>query len=162
MTTTDFTTSILVDQSPEAAFEAINNVGGWWSEDIEGSTVKLNDVFTYHFEDVHRCKLKITAMIPNKKVAWLVLDNYFNFTKDKNEWTGTSIIFEISAKNNKTELKFTHQGLVPAYECYDICKNGWTRYIQGSLFNLITTGKGQPNAAGKPQTEDEKKLRMVG
>ena len=158
----DFTTTLLVDQTPEEVFAAINNIRGWWSEDIEGSTVKLNDVFTYHFEDVHRCKLKITAMVPNKKVAWLVLDNYFNFTKDKHEWTGTSIIFEISAKNNKTEVKFTHQGLVPAYECYDICKNGWTRYIQGSLFNLVTTGKGQPNAAGKPQTEDEKKLRMVG
>ena len=51
MTTSDFTTSFLVDQTPEEAFKAINNVRGWWSEEIEGSTDKLNDEFSYHYED---------------------------------------------------------------------------------------------------------------
>jgi hypothetical protein len=45
-----------------------------------------------------------------------------------------------------------------AYECFDICSNAWTTYIQKSLRDLITTGKGKPNGKGKPQTEDEKKL----
>jgi hypothetical protein len=159
MNTPDFTTTILADQPPAAAFNAINNVRGWWSEEIEGSTDKLNDEFTYHYEDIHRCKMKLIEVIPGKKVVWLVLDNYFNFTKDKSEWKGTKIIFEIAEKDNKTQIRFTHLGLVSAYECYDICKNAWTKYIQQSLFNLITTGKGQPNGKGKPQTEDEKKLQ---
>ena len=86
------------------------------------------------------------------------MNNYFSFTKDETEWTGTKIIFEISEKDNKTLLSMTHEGLVPEYECFDICKNSWTNYIQNSLKKLITTGKGEPNAAGKPQTENEKKL----
>ena len=158
MNTSDFTTTLLVDQSPEEAFNAINNVRGWWSEEIEGGTQKFNDEFKYHYEDAHRCKMKLIEVVPNKKVVWLVLENYFNFTKDKSEWTGTKIIFDISEKNNKTQIRFTHQGLVPEYECFDVCSNAWTHYIQQSLRSLITTGKGQPNGAGKPSTEQEKKL----
>jgi hypothetical protein len=158
MTTTDFTTAILVDQTPTEVFNAINNVRGWWSEEIEGSTEKLDEEFKYHFEDVHHCKMKLIEVIPAEKIVWLVLENYFKFTKDKSEWTGTKIIFEIAKKENKTEVCFTHFGLVPEYECYDICKGAWTNYIQNSLDSLITTGKGQPNSTGKPQTEDERKL----
>ena len=150
MTTKDFTATILVDNTPAEVFSAINNVRGWWSEEIEGSTDKLNSEFDYHYEDVHRCKIKIVELVPNKKVVWSVLDNYFKFTKDKSEWKGTKIIFEIAEKDNKTEMRFTHQGLVPAYECYEICRDAWTGYIQKSLRNLITAGKGQPNATGKP------------
>lgn len=158
MNTPDFTTAILVEQTPTQAFNAINNVRGWWSEEIEGGTNKLNDQFKYHYEDVHRCQIKLIEIVPNKKVVWLVMNNYFKFTKDKSEWTGTKIIFELTEKDGKTQVRFTHQGLVPEYECYDICKGAWTTYIQKSLFNLITTGKGQPNATGKPQTDHEKTL----
>ena len=154
----NFTTAILVDQTPKEVFDAVNNVRGWWSEEIEGGTDKLNDEFNYHYENVHSCKMKLIEVIPGKKVVWDVLENYFKFTKDKSEWVGTKIIFEISEKDNKTELRLTHQGLVPAYECFEICRDAWTSYIQKSLRNLVTTGKGQPNAKGKPQTENEKQL----
>ena len=123
METTDFTTTLLVDQTPEQAFKAITNVRGWWSEEIEGNTEKLNDEFTYHYEDVHYCQIKLMEVIPNQKVVWFVKYNYFKFTKDRSEWTGTKMSFEISEKDNKTEIRVTHHGLVPEFECYDICSN---------------------------------------
>jgi hypothetical protein len=153
MANLDFTTGILVTQTPKEVFKAINNVRGWWSEEIEGSTKKLNDEWTYHYEDVHHCKMKIVEFIPNKKVVWKVLDNHFSFTKDKSEWKGNKIIFEITEKGKKTEIKFTQVGLVPKYECYDICKNAWDTYIQKSLRSLIVKGKGKPNAKSKPQMD---------
>ena len=159
MTTKDFNTTIQVDQTPAAAFNAINNVRGWWSEEIEGSTNKPGAEFNYHFKDIHRCKLKITELIPGKKVVWRVLDNYFNFTKDKSEWKGTDIVFDISRKGDKTEVRFTHQGLVPEYECYDACSEGWGFYINSSLRVLIATGKGQPNV-GQPMTDRERELAL--
>ena len=145
MKTQDFTTTVQVDQKPQQVFDAINNVRGWWSEEIESDTHKLNDEFTYHYKDVHICRMKLTEVVPNKKVVWHVLSNYFNFTKDKSEWTGTKVIFEISGNNGKTLLHFTHKGLTPEYECYNACYDGWTNYIKKSLYNLITKGKGQPN-----------------
>ena len=73
------------------------------------------------------------------------MDNHFNFIKDEKEWTGNKIFFEITEKDNKTQLQFTQVGLVPEYECYDMCSDGWSNYINNSLRSLITTGKGQPN-----------------
>ena len=145
MSTQDYTITFLVGNSPGQVFEAINNVRGWWSEQIDGPTDKLNAEFNYHYKDVHRCKLKIVEFIPGKRVVWLVLENKFDFTKDKTEWTGTKICFDISQKDGKTQLLFTHVGLVPAYECYQICADAWGNYVRGSLKSLIETGKGQPN-----------------
>jgi hypothetical protein len=158
MSASDFTTTLLLDQKPKEVFNAVTNVRGWWSEEIDGGTENLNDEFTYQYEDVHKCKMKLIEVIPDKKLVWLVLDNYFKFTKDKSEWKGTNIIFEITQKDNKTQLRFTHLGLVPDYECFEICRDAWTNYIQHSLRNLIVTGKGQPNGKGKPGTENEKEL----
>jgi hypothetical protein len=145
MNSSNFVSTLVVDQTPEEVFHAINNVRGWWSEEIEGSTDRLNDEFIYQYEDIHRCQLKLIELIPNKKVVWLVQKNFFKFTKDKSEWTGTKISFEISKKDAKTQIRFTHLGLVPAYECFEICSNAWSQYIQESLLSLIATGKGRPN-----------------
>ena len=142
MTTTDFTTTILVDQSPKEVFNAINNVRGWWQGEIEGNTDKLNEEFTYRVEGIHFSKQKLVEVIPNRKVVWLITDSKLDFIEDKTEWTGTKIIFEISEIKNKTQLRFTHLGLAPEVECYDACSNAWGALIQKSLFSLITTGKG--------------------
>jgi len=147
MNNQDFTTAFLVDQTPKEAFEAIVNVRGWWSENIEGGTRHLNDEFTYQVQDIHYCQMKLTEVIPDKRVVWLVKYNYFKFTKDKSEWTGTKISFDIAEKDGKTQVRFTHMGLSTEFECFGICSNAWTDYINNSLHNLITTGKGQPNEA---------------
>ena len=162
MTQSDYTTSIIVSKSSKEVYHAINNVRGWWSEEIEGDTDKLNAEWNYHYQDVHRCKMKIIELVPGQRVFWQVLDNYFSFTKDKKEWTGNTIVFNITENDNATHLQVTQIGLVPEYECYDVCENAWNTYIQKSLYNLITTGKGQPNSSEKPQTDDEKKLSTAG
>jgi hypothetical protein len=145
MTITDLSYTILVEQTPKEAFNAINNVRGWWSGDIDGNTDKKGDEFTYRYEDIHYSKHRITELIPDKRVVWLVLDSYLSFIKDKTEWNGTEITFDISEKDNKTEIRFTHHGLVPDSECYEDCSDAWGYYINGSLKNLISTGIGQPN-----------------
>ena len=172
MTTTDFSITLLVDKTPQEVFDAINNVREWWSEEVTDSTTAVNDVFNYHFEDIHRCKIAIIESVPGQKVVWHVKENYFKpgifgdshhsenaFTGHTAEGVDTKIIFEISEKDGKTQLRFTHLGLTPDYECFEACSTGWTHYIGTSLKSLITTGKGQPNATGKPQTTEEKKLK---
>lgn len=144
MTTKDYTITLLVAQTPKQAFKAINNVRGWWTENLEGNSQKVGDEFTVRFGNVHVSKQKIVEVIPDKKVVWLVTDSKLNFVKDKDEWTNTRIIFELLDLGDKTQITFTHEGLVPEYECFDACSDAWTDYLEGSLANLINTGKGQP------------------
>jgi hypothetical protein len=145
----DFTVAFTVDQTPAEVFAAINDVRGWWSGEVEGSTDKLGDEFTYRYEDVHYSKQKITELVPGKKVVWHVLDARLNFVKDKTEWNGTDITFDISKKGDRTEVRFTHVGLKPEIECFDNCSNAWGFYVNGSLRKLITKGKGQSNPKEK-------------
>jgi hypothetical protein len=140
-----YTTAFAVDRTPQEAFEAVTDVRGWWSQEIEGVTDQVGGEFDYHFKDVHRSRMRVTELVPGRKVAWLVLDNHFDFIEDQTEWKGTEVVFEISEKDGGAEVRFTHVGLVPQYECYDVCSNAWGGYIGGSLRELINTGKGRPN-----------------
>ncbi len=105
------THTITVDKPPREAFDAINNVRGWWSGQIDGKTEKLGDEFTYQYKDLHRSTQRITESVPGKRVVWTVLDSYLAFIEDKTEWNGTQVIFDIFPKEGKTEIRFTHQGL---------------------------------------------------
>lgn len=145
MNNKDFQTRITVTNTPQEVFEAVNNVRDWWSENIEGNTNEVNEDFLYHYKDVHICKLKIVELIPYQKVMWLVLDNHFNFTNNKSEWKGDKIVFDIEDQEGQTQLTLTHHGLEPECECYNVCNDAWTSYVQGSLKSLIETGKGKPN-----------------
>jgi hypothetical protein len=139
----NFTATLLVGQTPEEVLAAINNIRGWWSEDIEGNTDKLDHEFMYR--DKHlRAKMKITELIPGKKVVWHVLESQMDDVEDGAEWNNTKLIFEITKKDDKTKIQFTHLGLVPQFECYTVCSKAWDFYIKSSLQRLITRGQGEP------------------
>ncbi len=140
----DFTLSFTVNASPQEAFKSINEVRKWWTENLEGRSERLNDEFTVRFGDIHASTQKLTEFVPDQKVSWLITDSQLNFIENKQEWNGTRISFEITEENGKTRILFTHQGLVPAIECFSACSGAWTDYLENSLKSLIDEGKGQP------------------
>lgn len=139
-----FTTSIKVHKSAEEVYEAVTNVRGWWLADILGDTANLNAEFKFYEGDMLEFQFRIVEAVPHKTIVWLVLDQNFRNT-EKQEWKGTTILFEISEKDGQTQLRFTHLGLVPTLDSYEPCHNAWGNYINMSLQNLITEGKGQPD-----------------
>jgi uncharacterized protein YndB with AHSA1/START domain len=141
----DFITSFTVDLSPEEVFKAINNVRGWWLGEVDGDTDRLGAEFTYRYKGMHTSTQKVTEFVPGKKVVWHVTDAELTFVKDKKEWVGTNIIFEIAREGGKTELRFTHAGLIPAFQCYGGCSNAWGVLVGTNLRNLITSSKNQPD-----------------
>jgi len=144
MKTQDFTNTLTVDQTPEQVFDAINNPRAWWSENISGPTNRQGEKFHYAYRNSHTCDIVVEDLIPFTKVVWHVVDNHFEFVKDKSEWKDTCIVFDITQRGEKTVVTFTHVGLVPDYECYEICEKAWTFFTGDSLYKLITTGKGDP------------------
>ena len=135
-----------VQQSPDEAFAAINNVRGWWSGNLDGSTDRLGAEFSYEVPGLHYSAFRITEFVPAEKVSWLVTDSRLTFVADEEEWTGTTVVFDLFERDGGTQVTFTHEGLVPQYECFDVCNQAWSGYITGSLRNLIVTGAGEPNS----------------
>src|SRR5260370_7431406 len=100
----NYSISLAVDQSPEQVFNAINNVRGWWSGEIEGETDKLGAEFTYRYKDMHRSKQKITELVPGKQIVRRVLATDLSFLKDKSQWTTTNLFFDLSSHTAHTQL----------------------------------------------------------
>lgn len=138
----DFTTTHLVHQSPKEIFDAILDIRGWWSglyaEEIKGSADKLNSEFTFRAGGgAHYSKQKLIEMVPDTKIVWLITDSKLNFLDNENEWTGTKLCFDISRQGDKTQVCFTHLGLVPSFECYNECSGAWAQYLDKFLSPLI-------------------------
>jgi len=130
----NFSYSFKTSKRAEEIFELLLHIEQWWSglydETIKGQSKKLNDVFTFKAGDgAHYTSQKLVELIPNKKVVWLVTDSNLSFLKDTSEWNNTKIGFELSTEGDKTNVQFTHEGLVPKIECYDTCSAGWKGYL---------------------------------
>ncbi|MDX2191279.1 MAG: SRPBCC domain-containing protein [Bacteroidota bacterium] len=140
-----FSITFLVNQTAEQVFNSVNNVRGWWSQALEGQSEKLNDEFVYRNGEIHYSKHRIVESIPGERVVWLTLDSKLTFVEKQNEWNDTKVVFEITKEGDKTRLTITHDGLVPDFQCYEGCSEGWTYYLQNSLIPLIAHGKGNPD-----------------
>jgi hypothetical protein len=141
-----YSTSINVASAPNDVFKNITDVSNWWVRlaagvvtVFEGKSSNLNDEFILRHSDIHYSKHKLTEVVPGEKVVWLVTGSRLAWIKEnKEEWTGTKMIFEIIPDVEKTRVIFTHEGLVPQLECYEHCVHFWDRVIGEWLFNFIT------------------------
>ena len=143
MENNSFTATIEVTNSPDEIFERITfDVAKWWGgKDLSGKSTELNDEFIINHPGAHYSKQKLTEVIPGKKLVWLVTESNLSWLNNKEEWTNTRMVFEISAKSYSYILQFTHKGLVPEMECYTRCSEGWNMVIKDWLYTLIMYGK---------------------
>ena len=146
MTAQSHTSSFTVDRSPREVSDAVTDVRAWWLQQIEGDPTAVGNEFGFTVPGVHRSRMRVTELVPGERVVWRVLDNHMSFVEDQSEWIGTEIRFDIERVGGATELRFTHVGLSPADQCYDVCSNAWASYIGGSLRRLVTTGEGAPSS----------------
>lgn len=135
-----FTETIEVPQSPPVVVARLKDVSRWWGgPDLAGRTAEAGDEFTVIHGDAHCSKQKVIDVVPDRRIVWLVTESRLNWLqKDKSEWTGTKMIFELTAENDSTKLRFTHEGLTPSKECYAGCAEGWAMVITDWLFDFIT------------------------
>jgi hypothetical protein len=133
MTENSYSTRFHVRATPEAVYAAINDPRAWWDGEFDGSSDSVGDEFTYRYDDLHTSRQRVTGLTPNKRVSWLVVEGGPTFVETSDEWAGTTIVFDISPAGDETEVRFTHVGLVPRFECYDACSAAWTHYVGDSL-----------------------------
>lgn len=138
----NFSSTITANISANEAIKKISMVPAWWGVGFSGSSEKQNDHFVIKMGPEAYFNCTVTELIPAKKVVWAVDECYMPWYNDKQEWTDTRMIFELSEHDGKTTLTFTHEGITPEVECYKDCAPGWTHWITRSLYSYFTTGKG--------------------
>ncbi len=138
MESKSYTTTIEVAKSPSDVFNHVIDVSKWWNkEDFEGDSTTLNDEFIIHHVGRHYSKQKLAEVISDEKIVWLVTESELNWIeKDTHEWTDTKLVFEITAYDDKTVLRFTHEGLVPEMECYAQVEESWKSRHQGVVVQI--------------------------
>jgi hypothetical protein len=142
--TTGYSTTFTVEQSPDVVYAAILDTPAWWTGQITGSTDSVGAEFTYDHPPQHHSVQLVLELVPSRRVVWRVIESDLAFPLDPGEWTGTEIVFEIAATAKGTELRFTHQGLLPEFECFGSCSSAWMHYINASLRSVISTGQAVP------------------
>lgn len=136
MSNQNFTYQFQSSHSPEDIFSLLQDPRKWWwgqyNETIEGTAVHLGDEFSFRAgEGVHYSKHKLVELVSGKRLAWEVTDSKLTFLQhNTGEWIGTHFAFDIAPSDGTTQVTFTHNGLVPALECYKNCSGGWTRYLE--------------------------------
>jgi len=145
----DYQISISVKETDKQVFESLTlRIPQWWSEVFDGSSDKLNDLFTVRFGNTYKT-IVIEQILRNEQIVWSIVNSYIDIVAftNKSEWNGTRIIWTITPVGDDTKLTLTHQGLTSELECYDVCENGW-KYYMDSLYLFLTTNKGLPFKKG--------------
>jgi hypothetical protein len=134
-----YTTSIEVKKTPDIVFCLItNDVSKFWPEELEGASTKLNDEFIFRSGNSHYSKNKVIELLPDKKLVWLVTESIRK--TDNYEWTGTKMIFELTARGADTLLAFTYDGVILENE-YDRLVQVCDMVIKKNLYNLIINSR---------------------
>ena len=140
-----YSTEILISAKPESVYKAITkDIDKWWTE-LSNQAVQIGDRLTVRFEKTTCWVMTVSEAFPNRSLVWKVVEAIHDVDElvEKDEWKGTTIKWEIAENKTGSTVTLTHQGLVPALECYEICHAGWGDFL-GSLKNYLETGKGSP------------------
>jgi uncharacterized protein YndB with AHSA1/START domain len=136
--TRDFESVKVFEAAPDAVLAALTSseaINQWWGLTV-GSPAR-GQRFEVGFGGERRIDMEAVTDGPSR-VEWYV--HWSPFTP---EWAGTSIVFELAPAGAGTELRFSHRGLTPELECFDMCHEGWTHYLT-SLVDYVDRGEGQP------------------
>ena len=128
--------SITIKTSQSLIYNALcNELSQWWG-DMDKPANKIGDVFTVSWGEPWY-KFKVIKYEPYKKLSWECIDSnqiIGDLKGVQKEWVGTKLHWKIKQNDlGKSQLNFTHEGLVPEFICYDVCSNAWSDFIGISL-----------------------------
>lgn len=136
--------TITVNLAPNMIFNAITQeMSNWWTGMT--SVVKhVGDKTTAKFEDGTSWSFEVVTLQENKLIELhCYAANHIHpvtTPEMRNEWENTTLRFEIVPRGVETDIHFTHVGLTPEVNCYDICHSGWDHFF-GSAFKAYLEKK---------------------
>jgi uncharacterized protein YndB with AHSA1/START domain len=136
----DYETTMRVNGSPDALFEALTTVTGlaaWWNP-ATGSG-ETGGELRFVMNDPEPLVIHVDEATRPASVRWTVTECPF-----LPDWIGTRPTFTITPVDGATsELHFRHRGLSEELECIDMCTRSWNHYMT-SLRDYLEVGRGSP------------------
>jgi uncharacterized protein YndB with AHSA1/START domain len=126
-----------IDSPQGDVFKALTTIDGlskWWTQETSGKTSK-GEIIKFRFGSHGGPDMKVSDIIPNESVTWECIDS-------PHGWVGHTLTFKLDRNDNKTRIRFTHDGWKDADDFYASCTFTWGRYME-SLRQLCQTGKGE-------------------
>jgi uncharacterized protein YndB with AHSA1/START domain len=139
--------TLVVNADPSIVYAAIATTEGlraWWTADCTADT-HAGGTARFRFGNTHK-EMAIERLDINREVRWFCTRAHIDSASlaRTDEWVGTEIVVHLTpTADGKTRLDFEHVGLVPEFECYDLCRDGWNHFLP-SLRQLVETGRGTP------------------
>ena len=151
MTASNYTRTVLVDNTPQAAYTALTSgIEHWWTKP-DAPIRREGDVAKFTFPPGKSYwTFKALHLVPDERVAMVCVDALHLHEGQpgeiEKEWLGTRVTWDIREKGESTEITIEHHGLVPTLNCYEICKAGWDFFFTESLTLYLNTGTGKPHS----------------
>ncbi len=105
-----YSVEIEVSKTPDEVFSMMTDLAKWWPEDINGESMRPGLEFELTAGDGHYSKNRVIEFVPGMRFAWITTESIRE--TDGFDWTGTKMIFELTPHGDKTEVKFTYDGVV--------------------------------------------------
>lgn len=143
----DYQQLITIATNVNEVFNALTlSVPDWWGP-VDRPHSKLGDRFKVSFGEAF-WTFEIKALKPNQTITWLCVESnqvHAGLKGVKEEWLGTLIHWNLEKlETGETMVRFQHEGLVPDFNCYDVCATAWDFFITNSLKSYLEKGQGQP------------------
>lgn len=112
---------IQVQAPPEKVYQAIATREGlrsWWTSDTVAEP-RVGSVAEFGFHSrAGVFRMRVEELQPGRRVVWACLG-------DPDEWRGTRLTWELSAKNGGTLLRFVHAGWCSTGGIFATCNSTW-------------------------------------
>ncbi len=137
----NYKATIISNLSVEEVYRAITEkMSDWWTS-MSGKFLKISDQAKTDFGGKSFWSFEATVLDEPNKIELTCHDaNHIHEGLSDNirtEWLGTKLVFAITEEDGNTRIDFTHEGLVPELECFEVCKAGWDHFFLESLKDYL-------------------------
>jgi predicted ester cyclase/uncharacterized protein YndB with AHSA1/START domain len=141
----DIIHQLIIKSSTDEVYRALTEQRGlsdWWTTDVVAEP-SAGSVAEFGFGNRSTViKVRVEELIPSTLVRWRCLGGI-------DEWTQTTLRFEMKPQGGNTLLVFRHLGWKSSDGVFGLCSFDWAHYLM-SLRSFVETGKGNPHRA-RPQ-----------
>lgn len=111
-------------------------IAGWWSDKVEGKAGAPGDRFHVTFPTSPVVFDLDVVSADDDGVEW-------HIPESPPWWKGTTIRFQLSETEGKTQLLFTHEGFEPEDPIIPVITPAWVRFLD-NLVAVAESGRPQP------------------